>query len=204
MPISAARQRVGWMVAGALVILGTLVGVGGIAMYSRNESVPTRADVRSVATHTVPTDEFSAAEQQLVGLLPPGYSGSACARASDPFPSAVASLDCSQNATSDSPTYARFTLYNDLDALYGDFQSTADGMALSPCPGGNNLPFPGTWSYDANGTQIGGKIVCGSVADRADIAWTRDPQLLLATVNGGADLNGLYHWWLGYGGMSQQ
>ena len=54
-------------------------------------------------THTAPAAAFNPAEQQIVGLLPPGYSAAACAWATDPFPSAVASLDCSQNATSDSP-----------------------------------------------------------------------------------------------------
>ncbi len=41
--------------------------------------------------------------------------------------------------------------------------------------------------------------MCGTVEDQADIAWTRDAQLLLATVNGGPDLGGLYQWWQRYG-----
>jgi hypothetical protein len=50
-------------------------------------------------------------------------------------------------------------------------------------PGRKHLAGPGC-----------GKVVCGSVADHANIAWTRDAQLLLATVNGGPDLNSLYQW----------
>ena len=105
-----------------------------------------------------------------------------------------------QRIYDNSPAYARFTLYNDLDALTGDFQSTADGMALSPCPEGNTSP--GTWSYGSDPGQVAGKIVCGSIVDRPDIAWTRDAALLLSTVNGGPDLNGLYRWWQRYGGMN--
>jgi hypothetical protein len=204
---SATRRRAWWIDVGtALVVLAVLIGVGRTAMFGRDDpaaSRPSHQAVTGVATHTAPAAAFNPAEQQIVGLLPPGYSASACAPATDPFPSAVASLDCSQNATSDSPAYARFTLYNDLDALTGDFQSTADGMALSPCPGGNTSPGPGTWTYGSNARQISGKVVCGSVADHANIAWTRDAQLLLATVNGGPDLNSLYQWWQRYGGMTQ-
>lgn len=114
----------------------------------------------------------------------------------------MASLDCSASAASDNPTYARFTLYNDLDALTGDFQTTADGMALSPCPGSTSA-LPSTWSYDSSGDRVGGKIACGAIADRANIAWTRDAQLLLATINGGPDLGSLYRWWQRYGGATE-
>jgi hypothetical protein len=101
----------------------------------------------------------------------------------------------------DARRYARFTLYDDLDALTGDFQATADGMAVSPCPGGNTSP--GTWYFNSDPGQIGGKVVCGDIEDRADIAWTRDTQLLLATVNGGPDLDSLYQWWQRYGDTAQ-
>ncbi|HET7073312.1 MAG TPA: hypothetical protein VFI55_04410 [Mycobacterium sp.] len=202
----AIRRHARWVDVGvALVVLAVLIVVGRVAMFGRDDapsSQPSRGAVRDAATQTVPRARFSGAEQQIVGLLPPGYSAAACTRAVNPFPSAVASLDCSQNTNSDTPTYARFTLYNDMDALTGDFQLTADGMAVSACPGENTSR--GTWSYRADAAQISGKIVCGIVADRANIAWTRDDQLLLATVNGGPDLTSLYRWWRTYGGMPQR
>lgn len=197
---SATGQRVRWVLAGvAVAVLAVLIGVC-VLMFVRDERTPAREGVRGVATHAAPAGDFSPAEQRIVGLLPAGYAASACARAISPFPSAIASLDCSQTG-SENPTYARFTLYNDLDALTGDFQSTADRMAISPCPGGN--PSPGTWTYGSDPGQIAGKIVCGSIENRADIAWTRDAQLLLATINGGPDLNSLYQWWQDYGGTAQ-
>jgi len=190
--------------AGAFAVLAVLLGIGAaVVVFDRDEPGSTQPAVTGLSTHTAPAGEFSPAEKQIVGLLPPGYVAGACARATDPFPNAVASLDCSENVKSDSPTYARFTLYKDLDALTGDFQLTAEGMVLSPCPGGSVSPAPGTWTSGSNTDQISGKVVCGSVADRANIAWTRDTQLLLATVNGGPDLNALYQWWRRFGTRTQ-
>ncbi|MHA7651625.1 hypothetical protein ACX9NE_21890 [Mycobacterium sp. ML4] len=142
-------------------------------------------------------EEYTAAERQIIALLPPGYTATSCRRATDPFPSSVASLDCTDDMHSDTPDYARFTLYDNLGALTADFYETAAIMSVSPCPGGN--ASPGTWDYGPHLTSPGGKIVCGSVEDRADIAWTCDAQLLLATVNGSPDLNDLYQWWQRYG-----
>ncbi len=76
-------------------------------------------------------------------------------------------------------------------------------MVLSPCPGGGTSPAPGTWTSGSNTDQTSGWVVCGSVADRANVAWTRDAQLLLATVNGGPDLNTLYQWWRRFGTRTQ-
>ena len=188
---------------GALAVLAALLGIGAaVVLFDRDEPGSTQS-VTGLATHTASASEFSPAEKQIVGLLPPGYVAGACTRATDPFPNAVASLDCTENAKSDTPTYARFTLYNDLDALTADFQSTAQRMVLSPCPGGGVSPAPGTWTSGSNTNQISGWVVCGSVEDRANVAWTRDAQLLLATVNGGPDLNTLYQWWHRFGTGTQ-
>lgn len=194
----AARRHAHWIDIGAgLVVLAVLIGVGRLAMFGRDDPPPSQQPVHDVATHSAGATTFTSAEQRIVGLLPPGYSATACVRAANPFPNAVASLDCNQNST-----YARFTLYGDANALTGDFQATADGMAVSACPGGN--PWgPGTWSSGSNSGRVTGRIVCGAVADRANIAWTRDAQLLLATVNGGSDLGSLYQWWQRYGVLTQ-
>ncbi len=136
-----SMRRVGWIQIGAaLAVLTALVGAG-IALLGTDDRLgthdhsPTREAQRRSATAALPSGQFSPAEQRILGMLPEGYTASRCTRATDPFPNAVASLDCSQAVTSDNPSYARFTLYEDLDALTGDFQSTADDMAVSPCPG---------------------------------------------------------------------
>jgi hypothetical protein len=198
------RTRIVDIITG-LVVLAVLIGVGRIAMFGRDVPAPNTPSQESVAGVNSPagsTKSFSPAEQQIVALLPPGFSGSACTRATDAFPNSLASLDCTSNITTDTPTYARFTLYKDLEALIGDFQTTADGMMLSPCPG-STAASPGTWTYGADANQVSGRIVCGTIADRANIAWTRDAQLLLATVNGGPSLNSLYQWFQRFGVQTQ-
>ena len=175
-------------VGGAFAVLAALLGIGAaVVLFDRDDPGSTKG-LTGLATHTVPASEFTPA---------------ACTRATNAFANSVASLDCTQNANSDTPTYARFTLYQDLDALTGDFQATAQGMVLSPCPGGGVSPAPGTWTSGSDTNQISGRVVCGSVADRANIAWTRDAQLLLATINGGPDLTSLYQWWHHFGTQTQ-
>lgn len=193
-------------IATGLVVLAVLIGVGRIAMFGRDApapSAPSQASVAGADDHNAGARDFNPNEQQIVRLLPPGYTAAACAPASNPFPNALASLDCTQNVKTDTPTYARFTLYKNIEALNGDFQATADGMVLSPCPGGGPSPAPGTWTYGSDTNQVSGRIVCGTISDRANIAWTRDPQLMLATVNGGPDLNSLYQWFQRFGVMTQ-
>ena len=185
--------------AGAFAVLAVLLGIGAAVLFFDRDEPGSSPAVTGLATHTVPVSEFTPAEKQIVGLLPPGYVASACTRATDAFSNAVGSLDCTQNATSDTPTYARFTLYKDLDALNGDFETTAKGMVLSPCPGGGVSPAPGTWTSGSNTDPTSGRVVCGTVEDRVNVAWTRETQLLLSTVNGGPDLNTLYQWWQRYG-----
>jgi hypothetical protein len=189
--------------AGALAVLAVLLGIGAAVIFFDRDEPRSNQAVTGVATHSVSVGDFTPGEKQIVGLLPPGYTAGACTRATDAFPNAMASLDCTQNANSDSPTYARFTLYNDLGALTGDFQLTAQGMVLSPCPGGSISPAPGNWTSGPDNNQTTGRVVCGTIADRANVAWTRDTQLLLATVNGGPDLTTLYQWWQRYGTRTQ-
>jgi hypothetical protein len=180
------RQRAGWM--SACVAVAVLVVALGMGVDTLG---PTIATVGAVP------ESFTTAEQQIVGLLPPGYTASSCTRATNPFPDSIASLDCIDANNTDTPDYARFTLYNNLASLTADFYVSAGSMTVSPCPGGN--ASPGTWD---SGSSAGGKIVCGMIEDRADIAWTRDAQLLLTTINGAPSLDDLYQWWQGYGNTS--
>jgi hypothetical protein len=205
MRVSAIQLHARWLDAvAAFAVLALLVGMGAaVLLFDRDEPGRTQPAVRGVANHPVPAHEFTEVQQRIVGLLPAGYTAAACMPASNAFPNAIGSLDCTQNqnVAPGSPAYARFTLYDSMDALNGDFQASVDGMAVSPCPDGN--VSPGTWTYDSDPGQIGGKVACGRIEDVADIAWTRDDQLLLSTVDGGADLNGLYLWWQRYGGRNQ-
>lgn len=161
--------------------------------------------VNAIGVAAADPGQFSPAEQHLIGLLPPGYHASACTPATNGFANAIASLDCTDDRNTDTPDYARFTLYNNLDALTADFYAIVEGMSVSPCPGGpNGGASPGSWNYGPNLSIPGGKIVCGNIEDQSDIAWTRDGQLLLATVNGGPSMDDLYQWWQSYGAATGQ
>ncbi len=203
-------RRVGWIQIGAaFAVLAGLVGaaialLGTDGRLGTHDHSPSHEPLRSAATVILPAGQFSPAEQRVLGLLPAGYTANGCTRATNPFPNAVASLDCTQAVTSVNPSYARFTLYDDLDALTGDFQETAENMAVSPCPGATTTALAGTWYYSSDPGQVGGKVVCGVIEDRPNIAWTRNAQLLLATVNGGPDLGTLYQWWQRYGSLVDQ
>ena len=188
-----------WVQAG--VALSALVVVAGVirgVTLGREGPQPSRPD-----TDTPSAEMFSPEEWRIIDLLPPGFAAAACERSTDPFPDAVASLDCSENPGSDDPTDARFTLYDQPGALTDDFITTVANMAIARCPGGDSWG-PGTWTLDTKTGALGGKVVCGTVDDRPNIAWTRDAQLLLATVNGGANLGTLYEWWHRYGAGVQQ
>lgn len=151
----------------------------------------------AVAPGRADAEQFTAAEQQVIAMLPPGYSAASCSRADNAFAAGIASLDCTDDLHTDTPDYARFTLYDSLDALTADFYASVASMSVSSCPGAN--ASPGTWNYGPHLTSPGGKVVCGIVEDQPVVAWTRDSQLLLATVNGGPDLGELYQWWQRYG-----
>jgi len=199
--VSAAANRGNrWVLAGG--VLAALLVVAGVVsgvMQGRDGPPPSRTD-----RDTASAGAFSPEEWRIIKLLPPGFGAANCERSTDPFADAVASLDCSLDSGSDDPTDARFTLYAEPGALTDDFITTAANMAIARCPGDN--PWgPGTWTLDTKAGTVGGKVACGTVDDRPNIAWTRDSQLLLATVNGGANLGALYEWWHRYGaGMQQQ
>lgn len=196
MTVGASRGN-RWVLA--VVVLSALLVVAGVVrgvMEGRDGPPPSHPD-------TAPAGAFSPEEWRIIDVLPPGFGAANCERSPDPFPDAVASLDCSLDSGSDDPTDARFTLYAEPGALTDDFITSVANMAIARCPG-NNPWGPGTWSLDTKTGAAGGKLACGTVEDRPNIAWTRDAQLLLATVNGGADLGALYDWWLRYGAGGQQ
>ncbi|KZS60584.1 hypothetical protein [Mycobacterium ostraviense] len=128
-------------------VLGVLAGAG-VLTRGAPVSAPTATLVTGIATTEAVAEPLTPTEQQVVRLLPAGYSAGSCMRATHPFPAAIASLDCTDDLQSDTPDYARFTLYDNVDSLTADFYATAESMAVSPCPGGN--ASPGSWDYGSS------------------------------------------------------
>ena len=57
-----------------------------------------------------------------------------------------------------------------------------------------NIQSPGPWRHLATPAVTQGTVFCGIGDGRPLVAWTNDPQLLLATTQS-QDANQLYTWW---------
>lgn len=182
-PSSFPQRRTSWLVESAF--LGVLAVLGGFVFLPHLGAEP--------------AGRFSSDEQRILSVLPFGFAASSCRTASSPPAESVASLDCING-----PLQARFSLFADLDSMLQTFQSSLTKYGSGnapPCPGSANSPA--TWYYTVNSNQAAGQIVCGTFEGAPDIEWTRNRQLLLLDVHGGADLNSLFQWWGRFGNASQ-
>ena len=117
----------------------------------------------------------------LMGMLPAGYSSSAC-KVTDRA-SALAAVNCRANSLPGGPTSATYWLFGDDEAMDAAFAAAFSGPEWTPaaCPGMRSPdPSPLTKS---DGTRYG-SVVCGRASsfdpDRdGAIAWTRDTDKFL-------------------------
>ena len=58
----------------ASAVLAVLLGIGAAVLFFDRDEPGSSQAVTGLATHTVPVSEFTPAEKQIVGLLPPGTS----------------------------------------------------------------------------------------------------------------------------------
>jgi hypothetical protein len=136
-----------------------------------------------------------AAQAKLLRLLPPGYPSSACEQV-EPPEGALAQVDCAQNADTDGPPSATYTLLRDKPTLQGAFDEAVRETAVVNCP--NNIQSPGPWRRNATPQQVSGTLVCGLQQSRPTLAWTDDIVSLLGVVRAvpeGPSLDQLYAWW---------
>ena len=152
-------------------------------------------------------NQFSDDEQKIAALLPAGFSPSFCKTASDPIPplDAVASLQCT-GSTAGGPTTGRFTLWPDAGTMNDQFQTQTVGSPLwtpTQCPGVG--ASPANWNYTESPDQVAGQMLCGSFQGAAppNIEWTRESQLLTLDVGGASDIETLFQWWGGSGGLRE-
>jgi serine/threonine protein kinase len=143
---------------------------------------------------TTPTVNYQA-QQRLRGMLPPGYSSSACTPADVPQ-AAVAKFGCSQNSDAGGPPTSTFTLFSDDAALDSAFGAVVGNTRVVNCPG--NIQSPGAWRRNATPQQVSGTLVCGFRDGVPTLTWTDGDKLMLATIDGalaGPNLDQLYVWW---------
>jgi hypothetical protein len=162
----------------------TLVVLCGLGFTATATSTPASATPDSTAG--------SADQQTLMGMLSQGYSSANCT------PVAVsgsrrASVKCEHNSDPGGPTDAFFTLYSDPGAMAADFSDDISYDELSACPGIPE-PSPTKWHYHSSG-EVAGSLSCGTFGGAfAEVEWTSDADLLLASASG-PDIAALYEWW---------
>ena len=173
-----------WSVAGVLTVAAGVL----IAMLVMRESEPAPTAAPQ-PTATVDT----AAQEELMGLLPAGYPSGSCDPSAAPA-GARAVMTCAANTDADGPASGTFTLADDEAALQAAFGDVVSGSTTVVCPG--NIQSPGAWRRNATPNVAAGTLYCGIDGDKAVIAWTTDSDLLLNVVQ--ADrraMESLYRWW---------
>jgi len=141
------------------------------------------------------TAPLSAADQQLLGALPPGYGTNSCQPVTPPLTGALSTMDCFNNANG-GPPFARYSLFGDAQTLQNSFATiTFNDLAHQTCPDG--AASPGSWHFNATQRQTAGSIICGVDStnnNSAALGWTDDGVLLLG-VTEGPSIDALYGWW---------
>jgi hypothetical protein len=192
MPVKSDGVRPGPIVAGVAGVLA--IGLAAWLFWPSSDA----GESSNTASTTPTTTEKPAdteAQAKLQRLLPPGYPSNSCKQV-DPPKGALAQVDCTQNADTDGPPSATYTLVRDKAALQTAFDGVARDTAVVNCPG--NIQSPGPWRRNATPQQVSGTLVCGLQQSRPTVAWTDDIVLLLGVVRAddkGPTLDQLYAWW---------
>jgi hypothetical protein len=141
------------------------------------------------------TAPLGAADQQLLGALPPGYDTNACQPVTPPVTGALSTMDCFNNANG-GPPFARYSLFADPQTLQNSFATiTFNDVAHQTCPDG--AASPGSWHFNVTPKQTAGSLICGVDSTNNNsgaVGWTDDGVLLLAVAEG-PSIDALYGWW---------
>lgn len=190
-PLKGNRFRHLPLIAGVAAVL--IAGLTAWLLWPSSDD-PSTSAAGSTST-TAPTATVSPEQRKLLGILPPGYSSTACTQADLPT-EAVASVECERNSDAGGPTSATYTMYADKGALKSGLDAVVRDTRIVNCPG--NIQSPGPWRRNATPQQAAGTLLCGLRDNVPKVAWTDDASLVLSTVEGaqgGPDLDQLYVWW---------
>jgi serine/threonine kinase PknH len=191
-PVKTTPVRPGLVVAG--VAAGVLaLGLAIWQLWPSSGAPEPASSAPAPSTTEKPVD--TEAQAKLLRLLPPGYPSTACEQV-DPPNDALAQVNCTQNADTDGPPSATYTLVRNKAALQAAFDGVVRGTAVVVCPG--NIQSPGPWRRNATPQQVSGTLMCGLKENRPTLAWTDDIVLLLGVVRAEQkvpNLDQLYAWW---------
>jgi serine/threonine protein kinase len=179
------RKRNPALIAGFAVAAVIAVALGGVGIWFVVKPHFSSTSMPTTTTRT--TTAVTAYDSQLLGLLPSGYSPSAC-EVKDPIADALSTWECDQNSSPGGPVTARYSLFPDRVTLNNQFRELVKyDEQWVQCPG-SDKDSPIMWAE--------GQVACGIYNNNANIAWTNESDLLLADVQGATKLGDLYAWWL--------
>ncbi|WP_245905767.1 hypothetical protein [Mycolicibacterium palauense] len=174
--------------------LAVIIVVGALVFWLTRPPGDT-ADTADTAVGTTTPAQDSAAQQDLMRLVPRGYPADSCRPA--PLPdNARAAASCGPNTDAGGPLASTFTLAEDRAGLRSLFDRTVSSMQVRTCPG--NIQSPGPWRRNATPEKVAGTLVCGLRDTTPTVAWTTDDDLMVAVAesgSGGPRLDQLYTWW---------
>jgi hypothetical protein len=183
-PATATRTLVIAAVAAIVVIIAAVVWL----------LLPASAPDPAAPSPAVTTSQAAPAREdlaRLTRLLPAGYPPGSCRpAAADAGVAAV--LSCGPNRDPGGPATATYALARTPEDLHAALERVIDSARTVICSG--NIQSPGPWRHLATPAVTQGTVFCGVGDGRPLVAWTNDPQLLLATTQS-QDANQLYNWW---------
>jgi hypothetical protein len=195
------RSRRWWVLPVAALVLALAVVIG---LLARGHGGATRAAATRAVTPTsapvIVRNTFTAAETQLLGILPADYGQNLCQHQKPDTPGEIASLRCLADADQGIPE-ATFSLFSDAESLQNSFAADGESERI-PCASG---VAGGSYSTDARSDA--GQYQCRTAhaANGGDsvpsLEWTMPRRLVLGVVfaddpSGGA---ALLDWWRHHG-----
>lgn len=187
-PRTATPTRTRVIAAGATA-LALIIGVAAWLLWPTSALGPATPSPISASTNAAPTREDLA---RLTSLLPAGYSPGACHPAPASDRGVVAVLSCGPNGDPGGPASATYALARTPEDLQAALQRVIRSARTVICTG--NIQSPGGWRHLATPTVTQGTVFCGIGVAGPLLAWTNDPQLLLATTQS-PNADPLYTWW---------
>ncbi|SBS79040.1 Protein kinase [uncultured Mycobacterium sp.] len=185
-PVTATRPLI--IAAGIAAIVTVIAAVVWLVL-------PASAPDPAVPSPAVTTAQAAPAREdlaRLTSLLPAGYSPGTCRPAPVADPGVAAVLSCGPNSDPGGPASATYALARTPEDLRAALQRVITSARPVICSG--NIQSPGPWRHLATPAVTQGTVFCGIGDGRPLVAWTNDPQLLLATTQS-QDANQLYTWW---------
>jgi hypothetical protein len=202
-----ARRGRRLLIPFAVLVLLVVLAAAGWGIYALNHKPPGPAPVAAPASSPAPSTSpsttptplppgigFTAADLQLMSVLPAGYNKANCQHYK-PDSDETANLYCTGSASANTQN-ATYLLFSDLAAMNAHYVSDINTFPIAKCPDGT---LPDT--YSAHGqSQIVGRTACFTTTDNPPvpaIIWSSEPDLAIGVAYAANPNAGqvLLSWW---------